>query len=303
MSILDTLLTTGTLSDEGGQLLYDTVAKVGRSNNFPPPTGFRVWNEQAVIAAAHDFLTGTRAVERLVHLAAQAADDATFTRLLETAILNFLRDEARRTVLGRQIRRLKDVIDDLDDVSIDGDYVFATHASREPFSGDEAGLVQAARSVSVTQRRWRPESKREGPLAAREDMIALVRAVLDAARGGVTLATLGRVVARRFDLDSLPVTVSIDALDPPSLAPYAEVEVADQVAVILDQLTVREREILPLLDLSSREAARYVDLGHSTIAKTQASLRSLLQELIPPGDSGSAMLRVLTERLAAEQRH
>jgi hypothetical protein len=63
-------------------------------------------------------------------------------------------------------------------------------------------------TVDVTRRRWRPDAKREGPLAHRADMLTLLRAVLEAAQGSVTFAALARVIARRFDLDAMPVTAA-----------------------------------------------------------------------------------------------
>lgn len=301
MGTLNTLLESGVLDNDGAVLLYDTVRSVARNKNHQPPTGFRAWNDDAVITAAHDFLAGPRATARLVQLAAQATDDASFARLLETAILNYLRDEARRTTVGRQIRRIKAVVADAADITVDDDRVMFADGPDAPFGDDEALLVRAAMAVQATRRRWRPDAERQGPLTSREDMLALVRAVLTAAGGSVPLATIARVVARRFDLDTLPVTVSVDALDPAGPSSFDEVEVMDQVEVVLAQLTERERLVLPLLDMSSREIGKQIELGHSTVAKTQARLRSVLATLLPPGDTGAALLRAVTERLEGER--
>ena len=59
--------------------------------------------------------------------------------------------------------------------------------------------------------------------------------------------------------------------------------------------------MLPLLDMSCRDAARLLPYGHSTIAKTQASLKSFLQQVLPPGDTGASVLRAVSERLADER--
>lgn len=296
MSILDSLL-SGALDDDGARLLYNTVADVSRRRNFPPPEGFRIWNRDAVITVAHEFLTSTRALERLVQIAAQATDDASFARLLDVAVLNFLRDQARQTAVGAQIRRLKDVVGTMADVAVDGERIMFVHSTAEPFTGDEADLVRAARSVEAGTRRWRPDAKREGPLATRAEMTQLVQAVLGAAVGSITFAVLGRVVARRFDLDPLPATVDVDALDPVTTGPYDEIDVGDQVESILGQITEREKLVLPYLDMSTREVEQLIPLGRTMIAKTQVRLKALLAELLPPGKAGATVLRVLTERV------
>ncbi|MFG2445007.1 hypothetical protein ACGFQG_19245 [Nocardia fluminea] len=293
MSILDNLL-AGHLDAQGAQLLYATVSKIGRGRNFPPPTGFRAWNQDAVITTAHDFLTSTRAVERLVQIAATAYDDESLTRLLETAVLNFLRDQARQTVIGTQIRRLKTILAADDTFVINGETVGLTGGPAEPYAADEAVLVRAARRVDAGTRRWRPDAKRQGPLATKEEMVALIVAVLTAAEARLTFASLARVIARRFDLDPLAATTEIDALDPTPQHSYDEVDVGDQAAHILDQLTDRERLVLPYLDMSTREAEQLLPLGRTTIANTQLRLKTLLADLLPHGDAGAAILRVLT---------
>lgn len=116
--------------------------------------------------------------------------------------------------------------------------------------------------------------------------------------GSASFATIARVIALRFDLIPMPAVTSIDVLDPVAHHPFAAVEVADQVDSILEQLTARERLVLPLLADSSREVAASLGLGHSTVAKTQARLRDLLGDLIPDQDAED-IARELLDRLAS----
>lgn len=81
---------------------------------------------------------------------------------------------------------------------------------------------------------------------------------------------------------------------------YESVDVNDQVSSLIEQLTEVERAVLPLLDMSCREAARLLPYGHSTIAKAQASLKTLLQQILPAGDTGAAVLRAAINRLTDE---
>lgn len=301
MSVLTSLMAGDGLGNDGARLLYSTMRSVVTTYNFPPPDGFSSWDEDATATSAHDFLTGPRATERLVQLAILATDDSSFERLLYTAVHNFMRDQGRRTVVGSVIRRLKDVVGQSDRFAVSGERVHLTNGSYEAFGGDEAVLVRTALQVDAPTRRWRPDSQRQGPLASRDDMVAMVQAVLTAADGSLTFAALSRVIARRFDLDPLPATDDVPVLhDPRSSSEYALIDVGDQVAAVVDQLTEAERLVLPLLDMSCRDAARLLPYGHSKIAKTQASLRTLLQQVLPPGDAGAPVLRAVLERLAGE---
>ncbi len=290
------------LGDDGALMLYSTMRKVAMTYNFPPPDGFSSWDDDATATSAHDFLTGPRATERLVQLAILATDDTSFERLLYTAVHNFMRDQGRRTVVGSVIRRLKNVIGQSDLFVVSGEQVHLANGADQPFGGDEATLVRAALKIDAPTRRWRPNAQRQGPLASRDDMIAMARAVLVAADGSLTFAMLSQVIARRYDLDTLPAIVDVPALpDLRSNSEYDLIDVDDQVATVIDQMTEAERLVLPLLDMSCRDAAELLPYGHSKIAKTQASLRSLLQQVLPPGDAGASVLRAVSERLAGER--
>ena len=189
------------LGDDGALLLYSTMRKVVTTYNFPPPDGFSSWDEDAIATNVHEFLTGPRSTQRLVQLAISATDDESFERLLFKALHNFMRDQGRRTVVGAVVRQeLKDVVGQSDVFVVSGEQVHLADGPDEVFGGDEAALVRAALRIDAVTRRWRPDAKRQGPLASRADMIAMVRAVLVAADGAVTFATLARVIARRYDL-------------------------------------------------------------------------------------------------------
>lgn len=300
MSVLDSFLEDDAIGDDAARLLYATMRTVATSFNFPPPEGFSAWNDDAVATSVHDFLTSPRATERLVQIALLATDDASFERLLAKSLRNFLRDVARRTVVGALIRRLKDVLADNSEFSMTNDQISASDGPQALYGGDEAVLVRAAFKVDAGQRRWRPETRRRGPLATRDDLLAMIRAIVAAAGGAVSMSTVARVIARRYDLDPLPATTEVDVLDPRVGSEYESVDVNDQVSSLIEQLTEVERAVLPLLDMSCREAARLLPYGHSTIAKAQASLKTLLQQILPAGDTGAAVLRAAINRLTDE---
>ncbi len=284
---VQTLLAEGSLDEAGVKLLYTVVRSTARRHRYPPPEGEQSWTPDAVHTVAHDFLTGRRSAERLIQLAAQATTDQQFAALLRTAVLNYFRDTARTTVVGKQVRRLKDV------AAVDARFVVRgnmvalaqTPEDAAPFAGDEARLVQSIASFKPLIRRWRPDTHREGPLADREETSALIQTILSAAGGACSFATLARTLALRFELTEMPAAVPVDVLDSTPASPFAPAEVADQVDHILAQLTEREKLLLPLMDGSSRDIAMTIGLGRTTVAKTQVRLRSLLRELIPTADA------------------
>ena len=171
------------------------------------------------------------------------------------------------------------------------------------YSGDEYVLLRAALRLDVSRRRWRPDAGREGPVADRDGALTLIHTVLSTAKSPVLWATMARVVARRFALEPLPVTVEVDVLEPRWRQGYARVEVEDQVDAVLEQLTDRERQVLPYLDMSSREAAELLPYGHSTVAATQRRVKDLLATLLTETSADAAILATLVERIEAQRRH
>src|SRR5262245_47045093 len=94
----------------GAALLYQLVHAVAVSRNFPPPPGYEQWDKSAVTETAHDFLDGPRGTRRIMDIALRSVDDRSFERMMETAVLNYLRDLARRTDFGRLVVRVKEVL-------------------------------------------------------------------------------------------------------------------------------------------------------------------------------------------------
>jgi hypothetical protein len=111
----DELLSSNRLGHEGAKLLYRTVRLVAVSHGFPPPEGSVNWSTTAVEEIAHDFLQGERGAKRLLDIAIRSTDEASFDRLLDAAVLNFLRDLARSTDMGKLILRVKEILRDEDE--------------------------------------------------------------------------------------------------------------------------------------------------------------------------------------------
>ena len=118
MTPREELLSTRQLGQTGAELLYKTVWLVAIGNRFPPPEGSASWNETAVTETAHDFVKDERGHKRLLDIAIRSVDERSFERLLEAAVLNFLRDVARGTDLGKLIVRVKEILRDEKDFEV-----------------------------------------------------------------------------------------------------------------------------------------------------------------------------------------
>lgn len=78
----------------------------------------------------------------------------------------------------------------------------------------EADLEAAAWQVrDVRMIRWRPDAKRDGPVADRSALVAVCAAVITTAGAPVPLDVLTRVVARRFNVDDPPLLALVDAVE------------------------------------------------------------------------------------------
>lgn len=300
MSALQHLRDTGRLNDEGAELLYNTVARVARSRSFPPPEPHGAWSDEAIQEASHDFLAGPKAASRLLNLALLSSDEDHFARRLYTAVLNNFRDRARQTTVGKIMRKVREVAEQNDQLRLSPGPPEAietpTSSAGIVYGGSDDILIRAAASTHTEIVRWRPEAERGVPIANRDDLVAVLLNIVKAADAPVALTQISHVVARRFNLTSVPSFTQTDTLDPRAVDPAEEVEVDDQARSILRQLTHRERQVLPLMDLSVRDAGAALNLSRSTIAREQARIRDILARTLPAGRDGETILRLLVER-------
>jgi hypothetical protein len=275
-------LRSGRLGDDFATMLYRCVRVAARTHNFPPPEGQDSWSAEAIFEVGHDFLTSANAQRRLIEMALRADDDAELSRVLTQSVVNFLREQARRTALGRLIRRLRDVLGSDDRFVVvsagvpgAGNVMLAVETNTEPFGGREADLLTAAFAVEdITVVRWRPDARRDGPLADRHSLAEVSAAVLTAARASLRWADLASVVGSRFGLDprAVPATMAVDDLDGVLLrsaaqaggVPGRELAQSDAARAVLSQLTARERLVLAWLGEPVRTIADRTGLAVST---------------------------------------
>lgn len=293
MTVLDELRTTGCPGPETAQLVYETTRAVVRFRNFPPPEGHQDWTSPAITELAHDFVADERTPKRWVALAARATDDDELGRLLNTSIVNYLRDRGRRTDRGHLMARIRDVLGQAPDRFSalpatqlgEEHWALVTTADASPWQGRLQDLVREAWRVDdLTLVSW-DHAQRRGPIADRESWQRLAEAVLGYAAGPVATKSLAEVAEHRFSLQPRPDDVSIDGVDvdPPAAS---EPQLSDQtdltepVARMWPHLTERERLVLAHHDVTIRELAGVLGLGKSAAgdarAKTLARLGALL---------------------------
>jgi hypothetical protein len=282
MTPLEELLAGGRLGREGARALYRTVRAVAIAHGFPPPGGRSGWDADAVAEVAHDFLADERTPRRLTHLAVHAVDGESFDRILHRMVLNFLRDDGRRTEIGRLMLRLRDVLGDSEEfVAEAGDRWRLASQPAQPSSIPPAVLVRAASAeTDVTVPRWSAQTRRRPPAADAASLARLCRRALEAAAGTLPLDQLAQSIAPRLGLTLLPLAQPVDDRDPLErvAAPQHTDAVVDSMraAEIFAILSQRERLLLAATGTPVRELRAVIGVGPSQAAELQGRLRELL---------------------------
>lgn len=275
MTPREELLATRRLGPAGAELLYRTVFLVAIGHRFPPPPGSPGWNETAVAETTHDFVKDERGTKRLLDIMIRSVDDRSFERLLEAAVLNFLRDVARSTDMGKLVVRVKEVLRDENHFeSVPGrpERWAIAGTTTAPSVARPDVLTSAITGVEVVVPKWTSE-RRDAPLADRPSFVRLMRGVLEAAEGSLTADDIARALTTRLDHRrtalATPLDVREEIAEPgPAAGNPANHTVAELHATdIFDSLSDRERIIVPTLDQSVRDLAKLLDTG-----KTQAAL-------------------------------
>lgn len=314
-------LRRGRLGPDFAVLLYHCVRVAGLAHNFPPPEGHAAWTAEAAIETGHDFLRSANIQRRLVEIAVQADDNEQLARILTQAVVNFLREQARRTAQGRLIRRLKEVLlaDDRfmvvpKGVPGAGNVMLTGGGAAEPFGGRESDLIAAAFDVKeVTVVRWRPGARRESPLSDRDSLIKVAEAVLAAAGASLRWADLAVVVGTRFGMDprGMPATTPVDDLDGnlndarrslsgQPVAPDEELLQQATARAVLDQLTDRELLVLAWLASPVRTIADRTGLAVSTAGLLKQRVTDHLRTMLADEPDAETIALACRDLAAAE---
>jgi hypothetical protein len=256
------VLHTGRIGERGALLLYRTVAAVAVGRNFPPPPGSASWDTTAVTESAHDFLNGERGIKRITDIAIRSTDDSGFERLLEAAVVNFLREVSRRTDMGKLILRVSDVLRTEDAFrpvrSRPPRWALAGQGS-QPAGAPTSALVAALADVEVVVPAW-SSARRDAPLADRASFTRLLVAALGAAGGSLSAADLAHVVATRLEHRRTALSVELDVLEhlaerAPAGDPAVRAVSRLRARQVFDDLDDRERILLVHPDAAVRVQA------------------------------------------------
>lgn len=244
-------------------------------------------------------------------LLAESDDDASFERQLRTMVRNWLIDEVRKTDVGSVNRRIKDLLEEEDEFETvpDGEAGAGrwrlVGANGPPWGGRLEDLVAAAYGVPARAVRWDSETRRP-PIAARPDLVAIVKAIVSAARyESLELRQIVAVIVRRFPETLDPQTRSVDQSDeqlasaeatPESLVVEQDEEVgaAASAVEVYGQLKPSERRLLPMIgDVDAVRAE--LGCGRSTAYNQIAKLKALVLELTGQFDDPEQVVREVLE--------
>ena len=216
---------TGRLGPAAWELIYRAVDTARRFGRYPPPEGYGAWVTDAVTEVAHDFMTADGAEGRLRRLVATATDEDSFSRLVERAVHNHFKMEARKTDRGAALRAIERHMQSDDGIVAAGDgptrtWALRDHADQLPYSGNPDDLVAAAyRVADVRPAAWSETSRRRRPLAETESLKRVLHAILATAAAPVERGLLLKVVLARFPTAVIPPAAEADEASLPASTP------------------------------------------------------------------------------------
>ncbi len=274
MSAFDELTVDGRLGDDGARMLYAAVRAVGKGRGFRPPTGHDRWSNDAIVEVAHNFLADSRTPGRLAYLTIHATDDQSMERLLDTMVLNYLRDQGRRTEIGRLVRRINALLTDDDRFLSAHNRWSLTTGPTTPSTTPPKELARAADAVEhVTVPRWNVRTARAHPHADAPSITRLCHTVLEAAQGSLTPADLARAIAARVGLRPTPIVNLLDVPEPADNTYTTVLETSDDLIAardVFETLTEREKRIMATLHLPLRDLFGAIGIKKSQAARVRA---------------------------------
>lgn len=285
------------------ELVYDTVDAVRRFDRYPPPEGTDRWNETAVQEFAHEFLVGDGATERFTRLVATAIDEESFERLLETAVRNEFRMQARRTDTGAALRALTHAVEKDNEIVLAGTttttrtWSMLGHKDNPTYSGSHEDLIEAAHSVpNVRRARWSATSNRRAPIAESDSLRRVLRAILECAAAPVAPRLMLEVILARFPLISGgDIELSDEVVPDDNHSPAAQLLAAE----VWEQLTDNERLVAGILDLPIRDIADATGLFRSTAHRAVISAREVLAAFLTDLDDQAGVVAELAAMSAS----
>lgn len=274
------------------------------SDRLPKPDG-TAWTLEDVDDLTSEFY----ASPAYEHSILNAHDDESLRKLVYTGLANLVRAELRRTDRGRLHRRLREVISSEDYVERPTKFWRRRDDPPSVRAVAASDLLEAAWQVEVEVVKWRPDAKRHSPVAEKSSLLALLDAVYDQAGGAVHIDTLVEVIGQRLGVGPVAAIESLDIADDRFTADwesdpaeqvceqYSELGAADTASVLWDQLSPRERQLVPHLSSSARQAATAIGGGKSAVNDAMNRLKSKFRTVLR--DSGEDDQLMVLSKLVA----
>jgi hypothetical protein len=230
-------------------------------------------------------------------------DERSFQRLLEAAVLNFLRDTARATDLGKLVLRVKEILRDEDEFTAVAGHPERWSLTNGPVEPSPAGpddLAAATAGVKVVVPKWTSQ-RRDAPLADRPSFIRLITSVLTVAAGSLSAVDIAHALTARLDHRRTPLTMALDIREQiaepgpaggdPATRTVAELHALD----IFNALSDRERIIVTTLDTNVRDLARLIDTRKTQAALIRQRLIDQLRDQLADDDDPDSTATILCD--------
>jgi DNA-binding CsgD family transcriptional regulator len=270
------------------------------------PTGG--WNEEGINDLVNEFIM-VRAIDRGTLLAAlqQANTVRGVVRYLERSFHNFAVAQRRRTVAGNIWSRLSELLADdatfrpLAGAGARAAYGLDTWAENPPPQVTDEEIAQASRWLPADLKWVEYDSEaRLSPGLASQDLRRVAERLMTNTHRLWSAHQILRVLQTRFDLTPDDEALSDEdlrdtsTLADPALPPLEELAAAELARHVLESLTPRQRQILPLLaehpPLGVREIAQRLGLSKSLIANERQAIIATLQRFHVTGPAEHSQL-------------
>lgn len=275
--------------------------------NLPPmysPTG--KWDEDAQEEVFAEWtearLIGTGQLAALMH---QTGTANSFARLAELYLRRHLINRVDRNHATNLFGRLRTLLAEETDMFVilvpsgrEQDVVWTLvgeNAAEAPYNDGDDLLLSLAWGLGEFETvRFREDAKKLSHVLERDELIRFVAGLTEAARGGLSLTQIVRVIVLRFDLEP----IQSESLGEEAHTVAAPGDVIDDVAAqqlavaALAELSARQADILRLQlgNASVRDIADEIHASIGTVSSEQSRIGAVLSSLSDPDREGRGLL-------------
>jgi hypothetical protein len=274
---------TGTVGATSIRLLLKLTGQLVARSSFPPPPQHHSWNDEAILDFIGGMVAGKGGTDFIVAAALKSRDQRSFERLLQASVENWLKDQAKMTVVGRMRRRLVTLLGG-DSRFIRASTVVGADAwtlaefDVAVWQGDEVDLFQRTRRSSDN---GLTELNVAGKTSAKNVsiLVGYCHHVLAMALGALRDQLIARFVVRRYELDEAFAVELYEATTDLNNENSVEEQmlVFDLRDSLLDLLYAREQVVLALWEHIEKLAERL----NLSVAEAELEVSMLFDRLRP----------------------